>query len=239
MRTDDMKMVSDATFSLVNLIRNMPFMGTSEQIQVAQVLFLDKYIRRKIDFDCSYLDLYENSFSDDMIEEFKKRYDYLFNELGFFKENRVSSIGLSLVVENILRRLNIQNNIVEGCIILNVNSKSIKYPHNWIEIKIGENWYIYDFTLNLISEKWKSPEYKRALKFIKMPTSPVDYSFVNRNGKNCFITSLRTDKMNKIYNIQKDEINDDFSKYILMDRLKVFVEYDKVEKLFKAMSINN
>ena len=239
MRTDDMKMVSDATFSLVNLIKNMPFMGSIDQIQIAQVLFLDKYIRRKIDFDCSYLDLYENSFSDDMVEEFKKRYDYLFNELGFFKEKRVSSIGLSLVVENVLRRLNIQNNIVEGCIILNHNGKSIRYPHNWIEIKIGDSWYIYDFTLNLISEKWKSPEYKRALKFIKMPMSPVDYSFINRNGKNCFITSLRTNKMNKIYNIQKDELNDDFSKYTLMDRIKVFIEYDKVEKLFKAMSINS
>ena len=68
-----------------------------------------------------------------------------------------------------LRRLNIQNNVVEGLIVIDINGKKVTYPHHFNEIKIGNDWYVYDFTLNLISEKWKEPEYKRALKFIKMP----------------------------------------------------------------------
>ena len=236
MRTDDMKMINDSTFNIVNLVRNMPFYGSQEQVQICQVLFLDKYFRKKVDFDPAYLDLYENSYSDDMITEFKKRYDYLFNELGFFKENRVSSISLSLIAEGILRRLNIQNNVVEGVIVIDINGKKVTYPHHFNEIKIGNDWYLYDFTLNLISEKWKEPEYKRALKFIKMPVSPVDYSFVNRNGKNIFITSLRTDKLNKVYSINKNELNDNFTKYKLMDRIKLFNEYSKIEKIFRAMN---
>ena len=69
-----------------------------------------------------------------------------------------------------------------------------------------------------------------------MPVSPVDYSFVNRNGKNIFITSLRTDKLNKVYSINKNELNDNFTKYKLMDRIKLFNEYSKIEKIFKAMN---
>ena len=238
MRTDDMKMVNDSTFNIVNLIRNMPFYGSEEQVQIGQILFLDKYFRKKVDFDPAFLDLYENSYSDEMIDEFKKRYDYLFNEIGFFKENKISSISLSLIAEGILRRLNIQCNVVEGCIVININGKKINYIHHFNEIKIGNNWYIYDFTLNLISEKWKLPEYKKALKFIKMPVSPVDYSFVARNGKNVFITNYRTPKLNKIYSIIKDELNDNFSKYQIMDRIKIFNEYEKVEKLFKAIKFD-
>ena len=37
MRTDDMKMINDSTFNIVNLVRNMPFYGSPEQVQICQV----------------------------------------------------------------------------------------------------------------------------------------------------------------------------------------------------------
>ena len=43
MRTDDMDLVKNGTLSIVNIIRNMPYSGTREEIQISQILFLDCY----------------------------------------------------------------------------------------------------------------------------------------------------------------------------------------------------
>ena len=47
-----MDLVKNGTLSIVNIIRNMPYSGTREEIQISQILFLDCYFRQYINFEC-------------------------------------------------------------------------------------------------------------------------------------------------------------------------------------------
>ena len=73
---------------------------------------------------------------------------------------------------------------------------------------------------------------KNALKFIKMPVTPVDYSFVNNIGKNAMIGGYDTSKKgSKEFN--PSLLTRDFSKYTLMDRFLVLSKYQNIQKIIK------
>lgn len=238
MRTDDINLVNNGINSLLNLIRNMPFMGTREQIQLSQILFLDKYYRDYVTFETGVIDVQDALNANNILlyNSLKEKYSYAYDSVGIFREKKAGDIAISELSADILRRLGIQCNIVKGAFVLNSFNGEYYYPHQWNEIKLGDKWYCYDFTLNIISEKWRDKDVKKALKFIKMPVTPVDYSFVKILGKNIKLGGYNLqDKHSTEFN--KSLLNSDFSKYNNMDRSVLLSEYMKVEKLSKAMNM--
>lgn len=235
-----MDLVKNGTLSIVNIIRNMPYSGTREEIQISQILFLDCYFRQYINFECGVLDVMDAQMMNniELYNSLYKKYEYAFNGTGIFREKKSGDDAIAELASDVLRRLGIQCNVVKGAIVLNSINGTKIYPHSFNEIKLNDKWYCYDFSFNIISEKWKTPEVKNALKFIKMPVTPVDYSFVNNIGKNAMIGGYDTSKKgSKEFN--PSFLTRDFSKYTLMDRFLVLSKYQNIQKLIKAMNINN
>ncbi|MEG2011516.1 MAG: transglutaminase domain-containing protein [Bacilli bacterium] len=217
-------LINSLAIDLVNTIRNIPLTGDRTMIQIDQVLFLDLYFRNNLDIEPK---LFDNVLQTEDL-------NYTKNNSGIFIEKKTSDIGLSLVASDILRRLSIECNVVKGYIVVNDLNGHNLIPHQWNEIRLNNTWYSYDFMFNLISYNYKNCEYKKLLKFIKLPVSPIDYSFVSSIGKNVKIDGNSFKNNNKVFD--SSLITDDFSKYKLMDRFSLLSEYSKVLNYYNHIS---
>lgn len=217
-------LINSLAIDLVNTIRNIPLTGDRTMIQIDQVLFLDLYFRNNLDIE---LKLFDNVLQTEDLS-------YAKNNSGIFIEKKTSDIGLSIVASDILRRLSIECNVVKGYIVVNDLNGYNLIPHQWNEIRLNNTWYSYDFMFNLISYNYKNCKYKKLLKFIKLPVSPIDYSFVSSIGKNVKINGNSFKNNNKVFD--SSLITDDFSKYKLMDRFSLLSEYSKVLNYYNHIS---
>ena len=238
MDINNVNLITQAANMLTTLIRNLPLSDSVLEKQISQIIFLDLYFRGNINFETDILQLEEEGVKNNpgLLNELNKKYNYAFNEIGVFREKRVGSKGISNTADDILRRLGIECNTVSGHIVITKDNKKMYHRHYWNEIRINKIWYSYDFTLNLISYNHKKQEYKPLLKFIKMPMSPIDYSFIQRQSINVKIGGYSTPKYGSMIQ-QLDMLSEDFSKYSTMDRIFILRLYSNIEKIYNSMNL--
>ena len=229
MRTDEMMNLEYSIKGLQDLLLNMPFSGQNDEINIQRVLFLDLYFRNNLEIELGVyeIDKARELGNYDLEKELKEKYSYAYEDIGIFREKKVSPYCLARFASNFLVKFNIETRILSGYIF--DNGKYIKHYFN--EVKIGNLWYCYDFTMALISSQYMNKSYAKFLHLVKAPLTQIEYCFTNQASDKILLGGER--KINR-FESKFDEtlLNSDYENYNMMDRTTLAEYYKNVSKFF-------
>ena len=221
------KKISDA-------IMNIPLDGDKSEIEKMRVMLLDLYVRENIDYaNEAVLELETARMNHDKGKELKalQKYGRQFKPVGFFEDKLAVCGNISWCCGVILRQMGIEANCLDGNLI---NADGEMFGHRWNEVKIGEEWYCYDYTHNMVNENMFKLGYEVATEYMVEPITSYDYSFTARAASDRYLGGF-----NDKHEPDKNLVTNDFSKYTKMDRNEVNNIYNKAKELYtKNFDIN-
>ena len=143
---------------LVDEIQGASYSGTPEEIQMQKIIYLDNYVRNKIDYGIEAVE-----YDIDNMNNPEKRganpYKSAYTQEGFWNahqdgKRRAVCGPISEVVKEVLNRVGIPCDYVYGHVST--------FGHRWNVVEIGGKEYFVDLTASMISYKKNNPGYEWA-----------------------------------------------------------------------------
>lgn len=168
--------------SLIEEIKTQKFEGTDDEIKIQQIMYLDNYIKKNIDYGFETVE-YSIQHPDD-ININNNPYKNAFELSGFFIPNELTGKrtavcgSISSVASHVLNNLGIKCDYVWG----HFNAGTAENPkyvgHRWNVITINEKQYMVDFTAQMVIHNAnKNEKYADACKQLFKIDDSLEHEF--------------------------------------------------------------